>query len=172
MLHTLLPLTLGASLAAFQVGDAEGGPPRTPPPVVMVAIADGQGQVYIERTVTRYVPETRTVTVKVGDRLEQRAETVRVPVYVQSRIALTGKGIQVYGSDGKRIDAKEIPRLLKKTSAVFVSADGRPVDPFYLRLVRQGGLIVVAPELAGPALPPVRPPEEIPPPKKTPAPNP
>ena len=76
------------------------------------------------------------------------ARQVSVPV-VQHGIALDDPGITVYGSDGKKIDPKNLPKLTGP-APILVSADGKEVDPFYLGLAKQGTLIVVSPSLAAP----------------------
>jgi hypothetical protein len=80
--------------------------------------------------------------------------------------------VRVFGTDGKRIDPKDLPNLLKKSTPVMVSADGNEIDPLYLRLVQPGTLVIVAPDLADfgrqppPGLVPGQPKVEIPVPKK------
>jgi hypothetical protein len=148
-----------AFAALLTTSAAQAQPTRAPAPVIMIAEVDQDGGPYIEIWALRQVPETRTVAVKVGDRVVNRTETVLVPVYEKRRVALDAKDVQVFGSDGKRIKAKDVRALLKKSTAVFVSADGKEVDPLYLRLVREGGLVVVAQALVGVAPPPVVPPQ-------------
>jgi hypothetical protein len=152
MIHTLLAAALWTSLAAAQPAVAKDGPPRTPPPVVMIAGATSEGVAYIEKMEIQFVPETRTEQVKVGNRIENVVTVVTVPVQQVKRFILDGKDVQVYGSDGKKISLKDVPRLLKKATPVLVSADGKKVDPFYLRLAREGTLVVVSPALVAAAI--------------------
>jgi hypothetical protein len=63
-------------------------------------------------------------------------------------LALDDKEVQVYGGNGKLIDPKDVRNRLKRPTAVFVSADGQQVDPFYLRLLREDALVVVSQRLA------------------------
>jgi hypothetical protein len=51
--------------------------------------------------------------------------------------------VQAHGTDGKPIDAKRLRERLVNGTAVLVSADGRPVDSFYLRLLKDGTVILV-----------------------------
>jgi hypothetical protein len=63
--------------------------------------------------------------------------------------------VQVYDTRGKAVSPKKLPGLLKGETFVLVSADGKPVDPLYLRLVKEGTLVFVLP--APPTPPPVPP---------------
>jgi hypothetical protein len=80
--------------------------------------------------------------------------------------------VQVFDHNGKRLAPNDIPRFLK-SMPVLVSSDGKPVDPFYLRLLREGSLIVVSPALATSTASPIPPavPIPIPPPNKLPGAN-
>jgi len=151
----------------------EEGPKGPPPQVIMINVqADGAPVIPITRM--RHVPVQRTVIVQEGGRNVTKTETVTVPIYETILSPIDGKEIQVYGVDGKKIDPKDLRGLIKGQTPAFQSADGKPVDPFYLRLAREGTVILV-----GPPPPPgqnvvvpfTAPPEKIPaPPKKVPAP--
>jgi hypothetical protein len=91
------------------------------------------------------VPEQRARAVQVGQQVQTVTETVRVPVMVTVNLMLDGKGVEVYGADGKKIDPKDVRKRVAKPVAALISADGKPVDPFYLRLAREGTLVIVVP---------------------------
>jgi hypothetical protein len=55
------------------------------------------------------------------------------------------KDVQVYGTDGKRIDPKAVLGLLRKEVLALCSINGDPVDPIHLRLIKAGTLIFVVP---------------------------
>jgi hypothetical protein len=57
------------------------------------------------------------------------------------------KGVKVYDTRGEAVDLKRLPALLKGETPALVSADGRPVDPLHLRLVKEGTLVFVLPLL-------------------------
>lgn len=53
------------------------------------------------------------------------------------------KYVQAFDTKGKPITAKRLRALLKKQTDVLVSADDRPVDPFYLRLIKEGTVVLI-----------------------------
>jgi RNA polymerase sigma factor (sigma-70 family) len=67
------------------------------------------------------------------------------PVMTWKQRPIDDKDVEVYGTDGKKIDAKKWHDLLKKETPVLVSSDGRKVDPLHLRLIKEGTLILVLP---------------------------
>ncbi len=69
--------------------------------------------------------------------------------------------VKAYDTRGKVVQPKKLPELLKGETVVLVSADGKPVDPLYLRLVKDGTLVFVLPASAIP--PPAPPPLAAPP---------
>jgi hypothetical protein len=146
MITTLLSILTSGALAAPVPEQPEAGP-KGPPPVVMTVKVGPDGLPFIERMVTEYVPEERVEKVQVGNDTVERKVTVRVPVLRQFRLALDSREVQVFTPDGKRVDPRDVRSLVKKTMPVLVSTDGKPVDPFYLQLVKENTLIVVSPQL-------------------------
>jgi hypothetical protein len=87
----------------------------------------------------------------------QKTWTVLVPVQRQVVQKIDGEKVEIYGIDGKKISPEEVRKLARKTVPALLSADGKPVDPFYLRLAREGTLvIVVSTKGPGPAFAPNR----------------
>ena len=147
----LLPL-LSLVLAAPAPTEKPPEEPKGPPPQILVLHVEKDGRPYLLEQVTRYVPEKRTVEVNVNGMTEKREQTVVVPVTETRRVFLDDKDVQVYGADGKKIDARDLPKQTQSVP-VLVSADGMEVDPFYRKVLKDGALIVVAPILAKPQPP-------------------
>jgi hypothetical protein len=61
--------------------------------------------------------------------------------------------VKVYDVRGKKIDKKELPRLLKHEMVALASFDPHAADPLNLRLFKEGTLLFVLPS-PGPAIPP------------------
>jgi hypothetical protein len=152
----MLRALLGAVLLAASAIPLTAAPPpprpKGPPPVVMVADPDPASGPFIQRLVTEFRTEVREIEVKVGERTERRQQNVVVPVTRAIRVGLTDKGVKVFDAAGKRIAPKDVAKLLKQSAPVLVSADGKEVDPFYLRLAREGTLVVVAQALVLPGV--------------------
>jgi hypothetical protein len=73
------------------------------------------------------------------------------------------KVFRVFGGEGKLVEKTKLSPLLKEETLVLVSANGRPVDPLHLRLVKEGTLIFVLPvPTAPPAVVPAAPPVVVP----------
>jgi RNA polymerase sigma factor (sigma-70 family) len=69
--------------------------------------------------------------------------------------------VQVMDNKGKKVDTKELAKLLKEETVAMASFYGQPVDPLHLRVLKDGILTFVLPQpKAGvaPALPGVAPP--------------
>ncbi len=128
----------------------------------MTANVGKDGRPYIARKVFAVVPVTVQVKVLVNGREEVRNQTVPQYQERQEHLYLDSDKVQVSTTDGKRVDVKNL--RLQGPTAVLVSANGRPVDPLYTRLAREGTLVVVTPNIAAPAMVP-------PPPVKVPAPK-
>jgi hypothetical protein len=124
--------------------------PKGPAPRVMVARVGAGGQPVIVRRVTEVVPKRELVPVMIGGRVENREVTVYREVLREIEVRLDVEGVQVFEVNGRRIDPADVAGRLKKATAVLVSADGKQLDPFYLRLGRPDTLVVVAPALVGP----------------------
>jgi hypothetical protein len=52
--------------------------------------------------------------------------------------------VHIFGVDGKLVDSKAVQKLLTgQKILVLASTDGRKVDPFYLRIIKEGTLVLV-----------------------------
>jgi hypothetical protein len=146
--------------------------PTGPSPVLVSAKVDQEGRLVCFVQTTEYRPETRTVEVNVGGKVEKRTYTVMVPVTTPSRTYSLDKATMARAGGGK-IDRKELATVLDKPTMVVLSANGKPVDPAYLKVLRKNTIILVVPAAAPPMIPmagPITPPPVAPPqPKGAPA---
>ncbi len=74
-----------------------------------------------------------------------QAVTTYVPRSVWAEEIFDVEDVKVYDAAGKRVEKAKLARLLKEETLVLVSADGQPVDPLQLRLVKEGTLVFVLP---------------------------
>ena len=123
--------------------------PKGPPPLVMTATfgnRDEDRAPYVQIEVTHLQPVERTsVNNATG---EKTSRTVLVPVTTVTRHLVDNPGMTLYSTDGKKVPRTDVPKLLAKPSPVLVSSDGEKVDPFYLKMAREGTVVIVNPELA------------------------
>ncbi len=141
-MFSLVSLSLFVVSAPLPAPDA----PKGPPPRIEVVQMEKDGRPVLIRNVTTYQQVQKEITVNVGGRVEKRVVTEAVPVTVQTVVALDDKAVQVFGADGKRVVPGEVRKRLNRPTAVFVSSDDKPIDPFFLKLLRDGSYCVVAPE--------------------------
>jgi hypothetical protein len=68
--------------------------------------------------------------------------------------------VEILDTKGKKVDKKELPKLLKEETVAMASLYGQPVDPLHLRVLKDGILTFVLPQPkgVGPGLPGVAPP--------------
>jgi hypothetical protein len=105
--------------------------PTGPAPIPVLASMDKQRRIAI------------TMVFMVPKRLEDWTGYQKVPDKVTK--AFKAEEIQAYDSAGKKIDAKDLPKMLQKEVLALGSANGKEVDPISLRLVKEGTLIFVFP---------------------------
>jgi hypothetical protein len=159
---TLVMVLLTLVPPAFAQEQVAPAGPRGQPPRMIAVTLDDDGNPVIEDTVTRYVTEARERTVVVNGKEQRERYTVAVPTTTTTRQPLTGKGVQVYTADGKKVAAKDIAARISGPTPVLLSTDGKMVDRFYLRLVRDTTLVVVMPQPAVPVPGVAPPPPPIP----------
>ncbi len=151
-LLTVMVLTLSAPAPVKEM-------PKGPPPRVMTLEVTAEGQLVIRIELIDYFMVKKKFAVQVGGKIEERTVEEQVPITVPRLVALEDNVTEVFGPDGKRIDPAEVRKRITRACPVLVSSDGKPVDPFYLSLAREGTLIVVSPKLIRSDI--VRPAEKI-----------
>src|SRR5262249_20686110 len=129
MVRTLTAAPPATMLAASTRAGEEPAAPRGLPPRIALARVDEKGQLTLKETVTEYAPQQRAGTVVQDGKTITTVSTVLVPVTTVRLRSADLKDVQAYGADGKQIDAKKLPQLLRKETPVLMSADGQRVDP-------------------------------------------
>jgi hypothetical protein len=160
------------TVAAPAPAEEETQPPKGPPPLAVLARMDKDGNFEITRPTTVYRQETRTHVVTVNGQAVEQTHTVAVPTTVNQTVLYAAKSVKVYGIDGKEVEQDRVADVLRQRTVILLSANGQSVDPFYLKVVRPGTLILVGPATgdgapavgAVPAPVPPAPPAVVPPP--------
>jgi hypothetical protein len=130
-----------------------------PGPYTALARLDAEGRLIVRLPTVTYEPVTSYVR-RAGETREEE---------VTSYVAKTRLGEQRYDPstvkvldlNGQVVDAARLRRALREEVAVLVSADGAPVDPFHLRVVKEGTLLLLLPP-APVSRPPLEPPPRRP----------
>jgi hypothetical protein len=120
--------------------------PQGPQPLQVVARMDRDGNVLVRQIVPVYRQEVREKVEQKDGRAVKVAYTVTVMTQTEVQHKLAGHSVQAFGTDGKKIERKALERLLKNEAIVLLSMDGKKVDPFYLRLVKEGTVVLVGPQ--------------------------
>jgi len=72
-----------------------------------------------------------------------------------SKAMLDGKGVEVFGLDGKKIDETAWQKALSAGAVVVVTRDGQLPHAGYRKVFKEGTLIVVFKPMMNPALGPI-----------------
>jgi RNA polymerase sigma factor (sigma-70 family) len=136
----------GWSLSRQGVKEIKGRLPDGPAPVQALVALDKEGRLTILRKVMAYRPRTHTAT---GQPL---TFTTYEPTSVLQETVQALKEVKVYDTQGKLVDHGKVAEHLRGETPALVSADGKPVDPLHLRLLKEGTLVFVLP--VSPAVPP------------------
>jgi hypothetical protein len=137
----LLCSTVALMAAAHRLGaDEKLALPNSRQPHHALARMDKDGAIILQAKVISYRDEQRE---KAGGRIY----IVRVPFEEIRESRSSSKGLQVFRADGKTVDPKDLPELLRKETHILVSAiNGAKVDPFYLQIVKEDTLVLVFPD--------------------------
>jgi hypothetical protein len=119
--------------------------PHGPPPCHIVAQMNKDGRIEVTELLPVYRQEKRTVTRNVGGKLVTEEVVVTTMVPEARTRTIDMKGVKVYTAAGKEVDPKDLSDKLKKKTIAFLACDGKKVDPFYLKPLKDDTLIIVAP---------------------------
>ncbi len=118
------------------------------PPFLARAVMEQEGVIQLRSRVTTYQQWTFE-SLEGGDaKTPGKAKAVPggfVPISVEVSRRLDAKEIRAFDADGKPISRTKLAGLLKTETAVLLSADGKPVDPFFLQVVKKGTVILMPP---------------------------
>lgn len=116
--------------------------PASPAPEHVVAQVKGDN-LQITRTVRKYVPTIRTRVVLQNGEKKEVKETAYMPVSMTVVQQRPLKSLGLYNGRGEKIDAEDVKDGLKKPAVVLMSADGKKVAPFYLKVVKAETFVIV-----------------------------
>jgi hypothetical protein len=145
MLQVVLVAALVPVLGGAPRGVEKPTKPTSPPPKKAVAIADEKGILLLTVSDTRRVPVSEERLVQKDGVVRREIVTASKEVTVTTTQRWETRDIQAFDRDGRRIDARELPRLLKNRTPVLVSADGKKVHPSYVKDAGEKTVVLVVP---------------------------
>jgi hypothetical protein len=152
----MLQLLLASAVLAAPAPRVDDPPvPTGPAPQFAIVRLAGDGNLVQRELVPVTTQKIVVVKVNVQGTVVTRHQAVNVIEYKQVEKMTRVKGLQAFDTFGKPVLAEKLPELLKKDTLVLISADGKLPDAGYLRIVKEGTLILVLPSPTAPELPPV-----------------
>jgi hypothetical protein len=116
------------------------GPSKGPAPYWVRTSMDKEGRFVVGVPVVTY----KSGTAKVTENGEEKEVYYFEPVATENVKQFDSGDVKVFTANGKALDSKEVQNLLRdRKTLVLASTDGRKVDPFYLRIVKEGTLVLV-----------------------------
>lgn len=148
----MLTLVLAATMLAAPV-PKDTAPPGPPPRLLELQPGpDGKVRVQVMRPTKRTITVQRAV-VKNGQNVIEPVQQ-EVTTNTISTVELTDvKDLSIWTADGKEADKAVAMKKLLEGGVVVASADGKKVDPKYLKLFRDDVLVIGSPELYVPGQP-------------------
>src|SRR5262249_53967256 len=125
----VIPPAAPPVVAPAPVGEQFG-----PAPLAALARVDANGRLVVRQPVQYYAPVTKYARIDGEEgvtpitRYETRT-SLRTERYDLSRVRASR-------ADGRWLNAEQLRGMLKEEAAVLVAADGREVNPFYLKVVK------------------------------------
>jgi RNA polymerase sigma factor (sigma-70 family) len=85
----------------------------------------------------------KTVTTKIKKDGEEKEAYYYEPVAKENVKSFEASDVKAFDVQGKPMDSKDLSKLLEKKTLVLCSTDSRKVDPFYLRIIKDGTVVLV-----------------------------
>ncbi len=86
---------------------------------------------------------TRTIIDPQTGKAVQVTDKVLVPIMIETKAAMSAKEYTAYDVAGTKIEEKDLASALKKHPLVLLSSDGKKIDPAYLKMFRDGTVVLV-----------------------------
>ncbi|MGE0609940.1 MAG: hypothetical protein AB7O62_22810 [Pirellulales bacterium] len=119
--------------------------PRGMPPLAVQASLNGDDTVEVKRRFVFNTIKTGYLTRGEGDKSQLVPATIKQIDRQETVQEFKVDSVRTFTAAGEEISADELRQRLGKETTVLVSGDGRPVDPGYLRIIREDALVLVVP---------------------------
>lgn len=147
VIGTILATGLCADTPPPDVAQPLAPPAFLGPPLQVsatMARLNKKGQVVLKFQATRYVPVTATRVLREGKEVEEK-HTFYETVTGWEDQTYDLKDIKLLGSDGKPLDKKTLPELLKKERPILLMYGEGKIDSTFLKVIKEGTPILVLP---------------------------
>jgi hypothetical protein len=148
VLFSAIAAAIGARTASAQEKPQSfrGVPPRF---VTVLQIDQQAGEQELVNVTVRFVAEEVIRQVKQDGKVEEATETIHKPVYEEKMVgSIALDSADVFEAGGKKLSSDEVWKRVAVGAAVVVSADGKKVNPAYLRALAKDTLVFVSPQIA------------------------
>lgn len=127
-------------------GQEKGKPPVGPSPLfaTVTAVDKQKGVVELVEVQTKFSAFMVIVEEVVDGMLVKAPKTVYQPVTSAQRKVLTMTTAEVNDGTGKKLDKEEVWKRLAVGKTIVISADGRPVDAAYLKIMTPETPVIVS----------------------------
>jgi hypothetical protein len=115
------------------------GLPGGPAPYWVCASIAKDGKIIVGIPVITY----KTVTTKIKKDGEEKEAYYYEPVAKENVKSFEPGDVKGFDVQGKPMDSKDLAKLLEKKTLVLCSTDSRKVDAFYLRIIKDGTVVLV-----------------------------
>jgi hypothetical protein len=131
-------------IASFVLTGADPEPDSIPkgPPPKLVAVKGGGDTMMVTETVMVPITIARKVVVEEGGKKVEKVVTETTTRTEMRTRMISFKGATGRTAGGKKLDADEVIKRLAKPQVLAISADGKPIDAAYLRLLKSDTLVV------------------------------
>lgn len=118
--------------------------PAGPQPQIVLARFDGMNQLLVQTL--EMVPVTMEKTEKrmIDGKLVDIKSIVTTYQGVVKTSTLPTEGMRFFDSDGRPVPIEKARQILNQNAPLLLARDGKPVEPFYLKLYRPGILVAVS----------------------------
>lgn len=138
----MIPLMMASLLFCGQDPEPDSKP-KGPAPV-LVKIPGKVEAVMAMIPQTRMVEVAKTVTEEKDGKVVTKVVREKVPQTFTTYVSFRLAGAKGQMASGKKLDAEEVAKAMDKPQVIAISADGKPVDPAYLKLMKPDTLIIEA----------------------------
>jgi hypothetical protein len=139
-----LAVASGTAMAQERARTVPGVPPRF---VIVSDINQQQGELVLTGVTMLFVAEQRLKQVERDGKVEEIVETIRKPVFESRSETVALDSTDVYEADGKKLSLESVWKRAVVGTAAVVSADGKKVDPVYLKALAKDTLVFVTPQV-------------------------